>query len=127
MKLLFIFINVLFSIKNESAGLEDNMNLERRSSGLYNVMFKPYVLELLNSKAVAALKRTPCWTNLHFLMTKPEIFYLAKLPIARALFTKRIPEFQEYILNLKKGPSAAKGTLIIKVKMKIFEFKFIFV
>ena len=56
MKLLFIFINVLFSIKNDSASLEDNMNLERRSSGLYNVMLKPYVLELLNSKAIAALK-----------------------------------------------------------------------
>ena len=54
-------------------------------------------------------------------MTKPEIFYLAKMPIARALFTNRIPEFQEYILNLKKGPSAAKGTLIIKVKMKVFD------
>ena len=121
MKLLFIFINVLFSIKNESASLEDNMNLERRSSGLYKVLFKPYVLELLNSKAVADLKRTPCWTNLHFLMTKPEVYYLAKMPIARALFRARIPEFQEYILNLKKGPSAAKGTLIIKVKMKAFD------
>ena len=54
-------------------------------------------------------------------MTKPEVYYLAKMPIARALFRARIPEFQEYILNLKKGPSAAKGTLIIKVKMKAFD------
>ena len=120
MKILF-FINVLLSIANAnygSDGIKNEVNLERRSepgsnAGLYEVMFKPYVLELMNSKAVGALKRTNCYANLHFLLTKPDLHYMASLPISRALFTKRIPQFQEWLLNLKKGPSAAKGTLII--------------
>ena len=120
MKILF-FINVLLSIANAnygSDGFQNEVNLERRSdpdstTGLYKVMLKPYVLELLNSKAFGALKRTKCYTNLHFLLTKPDLHYMASLPISRALFTKRIPQFQEWLLNLKKGPSAAKGTLII--------------
>ena len=115
MKILF-FINVLLSIANAnygSDGFKNEVNLERRSNtGLYEVMFKPYVLELMNSKAVGALKRTNCYLNLHFLLTKTDLHYMASLPISRALFTKRIPQFQEWLLNLKKGPSAAKGTLI---------------
>ena len=115
MKLL-IFINALFSIASanyEPVGHHDKINLERRSSGLYNVLFKPYVLEVLNSRAIADLKKTKCWYNLHILTTNPDLHYLAKLPISRTLFTARIPEFQEWLLNVKRGPSAAKGTLII--------------
>ena len=111
MKLL-IFLNAILSIADAYHGLDytkNETNIERRSSGLYNVMFKPYVLELLNSKYVGQLKKTPCWYNLHYLTTNPDLHYLAKLPIARALFTARLPQFQEFLLNLKKGPSAAKG------------------
>ena len=91
----------------------DGLHPERRSSsgGLYNVMFKPYVLELLNSRACGRLKTTTCWKNLHFLTTNRDLHYLAKLPISRALFTSRIPQFQEWLLNLRKGPSAAKGIM----------------
>ena len=116
MKLLFIFINALFSISfgnNESDALDKEINLERRSGGLYNVMFKPYVLELLNSRAVSKLKTTTCWKNLHFLTTNDDLHYLSKLPISRALFTSRIPQFQKWLLNLRKGPSATTGIFII--------------
>ena len=117
MKLLLIFINALLSITSAnnvpvSDGLDDEISLERRS-GLYNVMFKPYVLELLNSRAVGKLKTTTCWKNLHFLTTNRDLHYLAKLPISRALFTSRIPQFQDWLLNLRNGPSAAKGKFII--------------
>ena len=119
MKLLLIFLNALLSITGAnngtvSDGLDDEFNLERRSSGLYNVMFKPYVLEILNSRSVARLKTTPCWKNLHFFTTNRDLHYLAKLPISRALFTARIPQFQEWLWNLRKGPSAAKGKFIIR-------------
>ena len=116
MKLLFIFINALFSITNakyESDGLDNEINLERRSGGLYSVMFKPYVLELLNSRAVSKLKKTTCWKNLHFLTTNDDLHYLSKLPISRALFTSRIPQFQKWLLNLRRGPSVTKGIFII--------------
>ena len=124
MKLLLIFINALLSITNANNvpvpdGLDVELSLERKSSGLYNVMFKPYVLELLNSRAVARLKTTPCWKNLHFLTTNRDLHYLAKLPISRALFTSRIPQFQDWLLNLRKGPSAAKGKFIILDKFRL--------
>ena len=106
MKLMFIFINV-FSIT-----FGNEINLERRSGGLYNVMFKPYVLEILNSSAISKLKTTPCWKNMHFFMTNADLHYLAKLPISRALFTSRIPQFQKWLLNLRKGPSASTGIFI---------------
>ena len=109
---IFIFLTAILSIVNayhELTYMRNDTNIERRSSGLYNVMFKPYVLELLNSRYVAQLKRTPCWYNLHYLLTSRDLYYLSKLPIARALFTARLPQFQEFLLNLKKGPSAAKG------------------
>ena len=112
MKLFLIFINALFSItyaNNESDALDNEINLERRSGGLYNVMFKPYVLEILNSRAVSKLKTTPCWKNLHYISTNRDLHYLAKLPISRALFTSRIPQFQNWLLNVRKGPSAAPG------------------
>ena len=115
MKLLFIFINALISISyanNESAALENEIHLERRSGGLYNVMFKPYVLEILNSRAVSKLKTTPCWKNLHYISTNRDLHYLAKLPISRALFTSRIPQFQNWLLNVRKGPSSAPGIFI---------------
>lgn len=120
MKLLLLFFNTLLSItyaNYESDSLEE-LNLERRSSpkesgsGLYKIMFKPYVLELLNSKTMSRLKKTACWDNMHFLLTNRNLHYLASLPISRALFTSRIPQFQEWLLNLRKGPSAAKGTFI---------------
>ena len=109
---IYIFIHAIFSIADALNGtnvIGDEKNIERRSSGLYNVMLKPYVLELLNSKNAAQLKRTPCWYNLHFLTTNPDLHYLAKLPIARALFTSRLPAFQNWLLNLTKGRSGAKG------------------
>ena len=115
MKLLFIFINALFAItyaNNESDPLDKEINLERRSGGLYKVMFKPYVLELLNSRAVGKLKTTTCWKNLHFLTTNDDLQYLSKLPISRALFTSRIPQFQKWLLNLRRGPSVTKGIFI---------------
>ena len=123
MKVL-IFIQAILSIAyalNGTIDIDDETNIERRSSGLYNVMLKPYVLELLNSKYVAQLKRTPCWYNLHFLTTNPDLHYLAKLPIARALFTSRLPGFQNWLLNLTKGPSATKGndSLIITFIIKM--------
>ena len=74
-------------------------------------MFKPYVLELLNSRACRRVKTTPCWQNLHFLTTNRNLHYMAKLPISRALFTSGIPQFQKWLLNLGKGPSAAKGIM----------------
>ena len=107
---IFIFLNAILSIANAYHGLnytENEAHIERRS--LYKVMSKPYVLELLNSKSVGELKKTPCWSNLHYLISNPDLHYLAKLPMARALFTARLPEFQEFLLNLKKGKSAAKG------------------
>ena len=116
MKLLFIFISFLFTItyaNSESDALDNQIKLERRSGGLYNVMFKPYVLELLNSRAVSKLKTTTCWKNLHFLTTNADLHYLAKLPISRALFTSRIPQFQKWLLNLRRGPSATTGIFII--------------
>ena len=121
---VYIFIHAIFSIAyalNGTIDIDDETNIERRSSGLYNVMLKPYVLELLNSKYVAQLKRTPCWYNLHFLTTNPDLHYLAKLPIARALFTSRLPGFQNWLLNLTKGPSATKGndSLIITFIIKM--------
>ena len=120
MKLLLLFFNTLLSItyaNYESNSLEE-LNLERRSSpkesgsGMYKIMFKPYVLELLNSKTMSRLKKTACWNNMHFLLTNRNLHYLASLPISRALFTSRIPQFQQWLLNLRKGPSAAKGTFI---------------
>ena len=109
---IFTFLNAILSIAYAYHGLnytENAAHIERRSTGLYKVMFKPYVLELLNSKYVGELKKTPCWNNLHYLISNSDLHYLAKLPIARALFTARLPEFQEFLMNLKNGPSAAKG------------------
>ena len=112
MKLFFIFIYVFSATFGDNA-IDKEINLERRSSGLYNVMFKPYVLELLNSNAISKLKTTPCWKNLHYISTNRDLHYLAKLPISRTLFTSRIPEFQNWLLNVGKGPSAAKGIFIL--------------
>ena len=118
MKLLF-FLNAFLSVTDYgSDGFQHEINCDRgtsgcRDSGLYKVMLKPYVLQILNSKAMGALKKTNCFYNLHYLFTNPNLHYLAKLPIMRALISKRIPQFQEWILNLRKGPSAAKGKFII--------------
>ena len=41
----------------------------------------------------------------------PNIHYLLKLPLARALFSSRIPAFLEFMNNLKLGPSATTGKI----------------
>ena len=109
---LYIFIHAIFAITDAFDGtIGTGTNVERRSSGLYNVMLKPYVLELLNSKPAQLLKGTGCWYNLNYLTRNPDLHYLAKLPIARALFTSRLPAFQNWMRNVAKGPSAAKGNI----------------
>ena len=94
MKLLF-FMNLLFST----------------SFACTRVLTKPYVLDLLNSKGIAKLKKTACFPNLHYLVTNPNLHYLAKLPVFRALFRARTPAFLSFCKNLKLGPSATKGKI----------------
>ena len=62
MKLLF-FLNAFLSVSDYgSDGFQHEINCDRgtsdcRDSGLYKVMLKPYVLQILNSKAMGALKK----------------------------------------------------------------------
>ena len=104
MKLLF-FIGFLFSISYACATGVNNPR--------YSVLSKPYVLDLLNSKGIAKLKKTPCFQNLHYLITDPDVHKLAKLPIFRALLRAKIPVFREFLNNLKLGPSATKGKIYL--------------
>ena len=119
MKLLF-FINILFSFSNANNrldGLRDGNTMKRRSKpnfesrGGYNVLFKPYVLNFVNSKAMAQLKKSACFPNLHYIMTNRDFHYMAKLPLFRALFRQRIPAFINFWKNLKLGPSATTGKI----------------
>ena len=123
MKLLF-FINILFSFSNANNGLDglrDGNTVKRRSlggggydphsRGGYNVLFKPYVLNFVNSKAMAQLKKSACFPNLHYIMTNRDFHYMAKLPLFRALFRQRIPAFINFWKNLKLGPSATTGKI----------------
>ena len=111
MKLLF-FISLLFSVSYACT--------TRANNPRYNILSKPYVLDLLNSKGIAKLKKTPCFQNLHYLITNPGVHKLAKLPIFRALLRSRIPAFREFLNNLKLGPSATKGKIYLnKISFEI--------
>ena len=115
MKLLFL---ILFSFSNATNGLDglrDGITVKRRSRpnfesrGGYNILMKPYVLNFVNSKAMAKLKKTACFKNLHYIMTNHDFHYMARLPVFRALFKQRVPAFITFWKNLKLGPSATKG------------------
>ena len=115
MRLLFL-INILFSYSNANnklAGLRDGITVKRRSniSTGYNMLLKPYVLNFVNSKAMAQLKKTPCFPNLHYIITNRDFHYMARLPVFRALFRQKIPAFLNFWRNLKLGPSATKGKI----------------
>ena len=74
--------------------------------------YEPTV-QLFLLKAMAKLRRTACFQNLHYFILNPNVHYLSKQPIARALFSSRIPAFLEFMRNLKLGPSASKGKKFI--------------
>ena len=105
MKLLF-FINAFFSI----------------SYACSRFLVKPYVLDLVNSKGFAKIKKTACFPNLHYLITNPDVHYLAKLPVFRALFRTRLPAFLDFCKNLKLGPSATNGKIYLNKRMNCLIF-----
>ena len=109
------FINVLFFISNGSYGLDGLRGSYRGSNAVerrsYKFLFKPYVLDFVNSRAIAKLKKSACFPNLHYMMTNKDFHYMGHLPVFRALFKERIPAFINFWRNLKLGPSATKGKI----------------
>ena len=114
LKMKLFFISVLFSISNAnhgSGGVRGSTRgnaVERRSSV---ILFKPYVLDFVNSRAMAKLKKSACFPNLHYILSNNDFHYMGHLPVFRALFRERIPAFINFWKNLKLGPSATKGKI----------------
>ena len=111
LRMKLFFISILFSISNANYGLDGlrgNSAVERRSSV---ILFKPYVLDFVNSRAMAKLKKTACFPNLHYILSNNDFHYMGHLPVFRALFRERIPAFINFWKNLKLGPSATKGKI----------------
>ena len=125
MKLL-LFINILFSnvnAKYSKNGLRDGFSVERRSqqspahwtTGVGSFLLKPYLLNIMNSRAIANIKKTGCFPNMFFLATNPDLHYMMNLPLFGMLWG--IPNYLNFWKNLKFGPSATKGKIhLIKEK-----------